>query len=93
MSRIMLDFLCEDGHLNEYFIENDTRETPCKECGKPAIRQVAAPRTFLDPISGDFPGATMSWEAKREQHMRLERKAEANNGPDASTDLARSVGA
>lgn len=92
MSRMMFDFRCEDGHLNEHFVDSETREVSCKECGKPATREVAAPRTVLDHISGDFPGATMSWAKRREQHMKLERKAEANNGPDASKDLATRAG-
>lgn len=92
MSRMLFDFTCADGHTNEHFVNSNVHEQDCKDCGKPAKRQVSAPRTCLDPISGDFPGATMSWAKTREQHMKLERKAEANNGPDASTDLARSVG-
>jgi len=93
MSRMLFDFMCKDGHSTEHFVDSDTRESTCKECGQPATREVSAPRTCLDPLSGDFPGATMSWAEKRNKQMRIERKAEENHGPDASKDVARRAGA
>lgn len=86
MSRKLFDFQCQEGHVTESFVNNDVLESDCKVCGQTAARILTAPRVFLDPISGDFPGATMSWAAKREKHMKYERKLEANNGPDAVWD-------
>jgi hypothetical protein len=43
-------------------------------------RQVAAPRAQLDGASGDFPGAAMAWEKRRESHMAKERKNKEKHG-------------
>ena len=45
------------------------------DCDKIARRIVSAVRSKLDPISGDFMGATRQWEKNREQKLQQERKA------------------
>lgn len=52
--------------------ERQTSE--CPECGDTCKMKLTAPTVALDPISGDFPGATMAWEKKREQKMKQEVK-------------------
>jgi hypothetical protein len=74
------DFLCKNGHRDEYFVSADTTKRICDRCGAVGERVVSAPRAALDPISGDFPGATMAWERKREEKMAQERKNKANHG-------------
>jgi hypothetical protein len=38
-------------------------------------RKIISPvRSLLDPISGDFAGATMKWARDRERKMKKERK-------------------
>jgi hypothetical protein len=49
-------------------------------CGKPAMRQLSAPRAQLDGCSGHFPTAADAWERRRESHMRKERKNQENHG-------------
>ena len=39
-----------------------------------------SPKFKLDPISGDFPGATRRWEKMREQKMAQEKKNMKNHG-------------
>jgi hypothetical protein len=73
--RIILEFKCEDGHVNERFVEDDCTHIPCLDCDKMARRIVSAVRSKLDPISGDFMGATRQWEKNREQKLQQERKA------------------
>ena len=53
---------------------------PVPGCGGHALRQVAGPRSQLDGISGHFPGASAAWEARRESHMKKERKSMTNHG-------------
>ena len=86
---MLYDFKCEDGHVTEQFVNSDERQSPCRECGKPATRELCAPTVHLDPISGDFPGATIAWDKKRQQRIKLEKKAMDNNGPDAAWDLSK----
>ena len=56
--RIMVEFKCEDGHINERLVDSECTHIPCLDCDKIANRIVSAVRSKLDPISGDFMGAT-----------------------------------
>lgn len=87
--RLLLEFECPDGHLNEELVDSDTRHSDCETCGKPAKRIVSAPRVKLDPLSGDFPGQTAKWAKTRDKQLKREQKAIANHGPDAAWDIAR----
>lgn len=73
--RIMIEFKCEDGHVNERFVDSSTTHIPCLDCDKIARRIVSPVRSKLDPISGDFMGATRQWERNRAQKLQQERKA------------------
>ena len=46
-------------------------------CGQPAIRIVSKPMVKLEGVTGDFPGAAMQWERKRNEKMAQERKSAA----------------
>ena len=69
------DFQCAKGHITEKFIDDTVKVVQCPHCGNDAGRLISAPRIGLDPISGDFPGATMAWERKREEKIKQERKS------------------
>lgn len=56
----------------------------CPECGEPCNMKISAVRSKLDPISGDFPSATMSWEKLREGKMVQEVKREETGTEDPS---------
>ena len=55
---------------------SDRLLSDCPECGTTCDMKISAVRSMLDPISGDFPGATMSWEKKRIGKMAQEVKRE-----------------
>ena len=55
--------------LSEY-----DRPVACPQCSNEAIRKLSAPMVKLEGITGDFPGAYMSWEKKRKQKMAQELK-------------------
>jgi hypothetical protein len=74
MKRIF-EFVCVKGHVTEKYIDESERVVQCPHCGNDASRIISPVRTALDPISGDFPGATMAWERKREEKIKLERKS------------------
>lgn len=75
----VFDFRCRNGHVVEHFVEADIEEVEC-HCGAMGLRQIAAPRCELDGCSGHFPGAADKWVARRESHMRRERKNQENHG-------------
>ena len=79
MGTRVFDFLCRNGHRVERFVDAGIEEVEC-ECGAMGLRQIAAPRAALDGCSGDFPSAADKWEARRESHMRRERKNQENHG-------------
>jgi hypothetical protein len=72
--RLLFDFRCPDNHVTEALVASDEREHLCGLCNKMAHRIITACHIALDPISGDFPGATMKWAKQREQKIKLERK-------------------
>ena len=73
--RLLFDFRCSDNHVTEALVASDETEHTCGLCNKIATRIISPVRCSLDPISGDFVGATMKWAKQREQKIKLERKA------------------
>ena len=68
------DFKCPNGHVKEYFVSDDIELIRC-ECGEDAKKVISPIRSVLDPISGDFAGATMKWARDRERKIKQEQKA------------------
>lgn len=65
---MIFDFRCSKcNELEERWVSSDTRQVRCK-CGGTANRTVSGANTHLDPLSGDFPGATLKW-AKHHEKM------------------------
>lgn len=87
--RRLFDFKCTDGHVTEQFVDDETYESICKLCGKPATRIISPVRSMLDPISGNFPKATEKWVKNRTQRMKIENKAMDNHGSDAAWDVSK----
>jgi hypothetical protein len=89
---ICVDVKCPSGHVNEVFIDSNSKNTDCPQegCTEVAERIISPVRSKLDPCSGDFPGATMKWIAGRERQMARERKAVEQHGQGAEWDVARS---
>lgn len=80
MPRRLFDFKCTNSHNTEAFVDVDTKEVQCSECGEIATRILSSPRLGLDPICGDFPSATARWAKMRAEKLALERKTTANHG-------------
>lgn len=73
--RRIYDFRCSEGHLFEKFIDSDIKSIDCDICGQPSTRVVSCAAPMLDPISGDYPSATMKWAKMRQEKIKAERKA------------------
>jgi hypothetical protein len=80
MPRRLFDFACKNSHITESFVDIDTKEVQCSECGETATRIISPIRVSLDPISGDFPVATARWAKMRSEKIALEKKTNANHG-------------
>ena len=64
---MLFDFKCSKcGATEEHWVGSDVRTVRCK-CGSDANRMVTGGNVYLDPISGDFPGATMKWARHHEK--------------------------
>lgn len=77
MPKRIFEFVCENGHITEAFVDTDTRTTDCRECGKTAERIISRPMVKLEGVTGEFPGAAMQWERKRAEKLKVEQKQNA----------------
>lgn len=82
MARRIFEFECDNGHITERFIEESARMTNCSVCGLVASRIMSAVRSAIDPISGDFPGATMKWERQHVEAARVAKKRYESHNKD-----------
>lgn len=57
-------------------INERRNEATCPACSKPSSFKISAPQIKLDPISGDFVGATRKWEKMHKQQLEIESKRE-----------------
>lgn len=74
MPRRIFEFVCSNSHRTEAFVDTETQEHSCKECGALAKRVMSAPNMKLEGWSGSFPTASDSWVRKRSEKMAQERK-------------------
>ena len=74
MALRFFDFLCENSHKTEAFVDSEEYTVLCKECGSEAKRTVSAPMMKLEGITGSFPSAYDAWERKRAEKLVQERK-------------------
>lgn len=72
--RRIFEFLCQDNHLSEAYIDESERTIQCKECGKEAVRIVSKVNMKLEGITGDYPTAYDAWERKHTEKLKEERK-------------------
>ena len=74
MALRVFDFLCEEGHLHEHFVNYEVTEVPCETCSKAALRQISTPTIYLEPFSGNFSGASDKWARNRAAKLKIEQK-------------------
>jgi len=64
---MLFDFRCREcGEKEEHWVTSSTTQVRCK-CGGEANRVISGVQSILDPISGDFPGATLTWARHHEK--------------------------
>ena len=79
--KMINDYRCDTcNETKEYWI--DPNDTPkCDQCGSDQSKLISGGSFFLDPMSGDFPGATNKWCKNRDIKIAQEQRIEANHGP------------
>lgn len=77
MPRRMFDFTCKNSHTTEHFVETDTKEISCSECGEMATRIISPTGIYLEPFSGDHPSSYDRWNRVRAEKLAQERKQNA----------------
>lgn len=80
MPRRMFDYTCKNSHTTEHFVEIDTKEVSCSECGEIATRILSPSRIYLEPFSGDHPSSYDRWNRVRAEKLTQERKRNAEHG-------------
>jgi hypothetical protein len=75
--KIMSDFKCPDGHVTEALREDSIQSIACAQCGKDAVKALAAPRSKLEGFSGAFPDAYDKWTRVRAEKLTIEQKQNA----------------
>lgn len=80
MPRRLFDFECKNSHVTESFVDVDTKEVQCVECGETATRIISPVGIALDPVCGDFPSATSKWMKSRHERIQKEKRDKANHG-------------
>ena len=80
MPRRIFDFECKESHITEAFVDVETKEVQCGECGEIATRIISPTTIYLDPTSGLYPSATLKWHKMRAEKLALEKKTKANHG-------------
>ena len=78
MPRRMFDFTCKNSHTTESFVDIDTKEISCSECGEVASRIISPTGIYLEPFSGDHPSSYDRWNRVRAEKLALERKQNAS---------------
>jgi len=68
--RFMFDFKCDNGHVNEKFVDSETTEVQCPDCDLIA-RKIVTP---VKISGGDSWKETRKWAKNREKQIKYERK-------------------
>jgi putative FmdB family regulatory protein len=77
MKMLMYDYYCYKCDKNfEALRKLEDRDlASCPTCHDTCRKIPSATRSKLDPISGDFPGATAKWEKNHIEKLAQERKS------------------
>lgn len=75
MTKRFFDFLCEQGHKTEAYIDSEVREINCKVCSQTAKRVVSGAAIKLEGWSGSFPGAAAKFDRIHREKLKAEQKA------------------
>jgi hypothetical protein len=69
----MFDFVCENGHKTERFVDYEATNLKCM-CGATANRALSAPAFRLEGWSGAFPTAHSKFGKSHTDKLKSERK-------------------
>ena len=69
--KVLFDYKCNKcGSVQERFVSPDVKFMICKKCEGTSEKQLAAPRSKLEGITGAFPGAYHKWADDHEKRAK-----------------------
>lgn len=72
----MYDYRCQScNELEEHLTKPEDTQQRCNKCGGNSVRVISGTRPVLDPVSGDFPGATLAWARHHEKMAKAGSRA------------------
>jgi hypothetical protein len=80
MPRRLFEFKCNKDHITEQFVDETIKTSPCRECDEMATRIISPTGIYLEPFSGQYPGAYDRWTRVRAEKHALEVKRNAEHG-------------
>jgi hypothetical protein len=75
MAKRFYEFLCENDHTIEAYVDSETRTINCKICSSKAGRIISSPAINLEGWSGNFPGAANKFDSRHREKLKAEQKA------------------
>ena len=75
MAKRFYDFLCEQSHITEAYVDSSVRSIKCSTCAEDANRMVSSPAIKLEGWSGHFPGAANKFDHIHREKLKAEQKA------------------
>lgn len=76
----LFDFRCRCGNEYEGLVKSDDVDPQCPECSSTdTTRLLSTPTIKLEGLTGDFPGAALSWAKKHEKAAKEAAKANPEN--------------
>ena len=69
--RRLFDFKCDNGHVNEKFVDTETTEVQCPDCELKARKIVTPVKVNREKNSWK---EVRRWSKQRESHIKHERK-------------------
>jgi hypothetical protein len=69
--RRLFDFKCDNGHVNEKFVDTETNEVQCPDCELKARKIVTPVKVKREKNSWK---EVRRWSKQRESHIKHERK-------------------
>ena len=78
--KVLRDFRCQNGHINERFLDSEIETVPCGLCDSEATRTLGYGTIILDGTDPSLPGAWERWANTREKRHRQTAEKNRRDG-------------
>lgn len=77
MAKRIFEFICEQNHITEALVDDESRTIKCRDCSGVATRMISMPAIKLEGWSGSFPGAANKFDRLHRDKLKAELKAKS----------------